>query len=165
MRGIEIRGLSLTRPWPFAFVAQPKRHGVAPKRLENRSWMPPKRLIGHMLALHAAQSWDEDGREFIAETTGLYVPNKQESPDSEIFAVCMLGGFMRHEQDHRMTPEQRPWFFGPYGWIIAEFVRLKTPVPCKGAQGLWTFDSRQNELVMLRESYAEAREGLRLVCS
>jgi hypothetical protein len=163
MEGLEIRGLSLTRPWPFAFVAQPRRHGVAPKRIENRSWMPPKRLIGHFLALHAAKSWDEEGREFIAETTGLYVPSKSESPDSEIFAVCMLGGFMRHEQDHRMTPEQRPWFFGPYGWLCAEFVRLRNPVPCKGAQGLWTFNEKPDVLARLRDAYKESEVKLAAV--
>ena len=163
MEGIEIRGLSLTRPWPFAFVAPPKLHGVATKRIENRSWAPPKKLIGHMLALHAAQSWNEGDREFIAETTGLYVPNKRESPHSEIFAVCMLGGFIRHDRDPRLEDGQRKWFFGPYGWLCVEFVRLKTPVPCKGAQGLWTFDSRRNELAALREAYAEAQEPLRAV--
>jgi hypothetical protein len=163
MKGIEIRGLSLTRPWPFAFVAQPKIHGVAPKRIENRSWPVPKKLIGHFLALHAAQSWDEDGRDFIVETTGLYVPNRQESPHSEIFAMCMLGGFIRHDQDPRLEDGQHKWFFGPYGWLCAEFVRLKTPVPCKGAQGLWSFDSKPDELAALRRSYAEATEKLKVV--
>jgi hypothetical protein len=163
MEGLEIRGLSLTRPWPFAFVAQPKLHGVAPKRIENRTWLPPRKLIGHFIALHAAKSWDEDDREFIAETTGLYVPSKAESPHSEIFAVCMLGGFVRHDTDYRLQPEQRKWFFGPYGWLIADFVRLRNPVPCTGAQGLWSFRDKFDVLAQLRKSYAESEVKLAVV--
>lgn len=161
MRGIEIRGLSLSRPWPFAFVAQPAKFGVAPKRIENRTWPHSRKLIGHMVALHAAQSWDESGREYIVHVTGLDVPNKSDSPHSEIFAVCMLGGFITHDHDRRLTDEQSRWFFGPYGWLLSDFVRLINPVPCKGAQGLWTFKDRLDVLARLRESYAESKRGLR----
>jgi hypothetical protein len=153
----------LTRPWPFAFVARPKLHGVAPKRVENRTWKPPKSLIGHFLALHAAQSWDEGGREFIAETTGLYVPSKNDSPHSEIFAVCMLGGWIEHDRDFRLEADQRRWFFGPYGWLIADFVRLRNPVPCVGAQGLWSFRNKLNVLAQLRKSHAESEVKLAAV--
>ena len=73
-----IRGLSLTRPWPFAF-----RHG---KRVENRSWRPSGKLVGCYIALHAAQSFSEEDREFIAMVTGLDVPH------SEIFAVARWNG-------------------------------------------------------------------------
>ena len=31
-----------------------------------------------------------------------------------------------------------PWFVGPCGWVLADVVTLAEPVPCKGAQGLWT---------------------------
>lgn len=31
-----------------------------------------------------------------------------------------------------------PWFIGPYGWVLTDVVTLAEPVPCKGAQGLWT---------------------------
>lgn len=30
-----------------------------------------------------------------------------------------------------------PWFFGPYGIELANPIALKTPVPCKGALGLF----------------------------
>lgn len=163
MEGLVIRGLSLTRPWPFAFIAQPRLHGIAPKLIENRSWSPPRKLIGHFIALHAAKSWSEDDRAFIAELTGLDVPSKAESPDSEIFAVCMLGGFIEHDQDFRLRPEQRQWFFGPYGWLLTEFVRLRNPVPCSGAQGLWGFDQKPEVLTRLREAYAESRVKLAAV--
>jgi hypothetical protein len=163
MEGLQIRGLSLTRPWPFAFVNGPVQYQ---KRIENRSWKPPKSLIGHFMALHAAKSWSEDDREFISETMRLDVPGKADSSHSEIFAVCMLGGWIEHDQDFRLEREQRRWFFGPYGWLIAEFVPLVTPVRCSGAQGLWTFSDKPDELKALRESYKETlgyAKGLSLV--
>ncbi len=75
----QIRGLSLTRPWPWAFVNGPRE---LQKRVENRSKKPPAALVGHYVALHAAQSWDEGDREFISRVMGLPVPPKAEHPHS-----------------------------------------------------------------------------------
>ena len=147
MRGLEIRGLTLTRPWPFAIAE-------AGKRIENRDWAPPRPLIGHYLALHAGKGWSEVDREWIGNLTGLYVPNRDESPHSVIFAVCMLGGYIIYDKDHRFKEEQRMWFFGPYSWLLEDVVVLKTPVPCRGAQKLWTVPP--DVLEQLRAAYREA---------
>jgi hypothetical protein len=114
-------------------------------------------LIGTFVALHAAKSWDEDDREWIADKTGLYVPPENEHPHGEIFAVCKLVAVIGRAQDPRLKPSQRKWFFGPYGFLLDDFVALATPVSCKGAQGLWGFESKQKELCALRESYKKAQ--------
>lgn len=150
---IIIRGLSLTRPWPFAFLNGPE---AEQKRVENRSWRPHRKMVGQFIALHAAKSWSESDRQWIAEKTGLYVPKKDESPHSEIFAVCQLQGWIEHDQDPRLIEPQRKWFFGPYGWLLNNFVPLITPVPCVGAMGLWGFEKKPDELAQLREAYKEA---------
>jgi hypothetical protein len=152
-----IRGLSLTRPWPFAFL----KPGVETdfKRIENRSWRPPQFIIGQYLALHAAKSWSEDDREWIEHVTGLSVPRKKESPHSEIFAVCRCAGYAEDALDERVSEGQRMWFFGPYGWLLTHFVGLNEPVPCTGELGLWTFDKRQAELHALRLSYGNSALG------
>jgi hypothetical protein len=149
-----IRGLSLTRPWPFAFVA--KSDHVEPKRVENRSWPPPF-IVGHYLALHAAQGFSEADREFIADATGLYVPDRRESPHSEIFAVCRVEGCVTTITDDRMPAGQRPWFFGAFGWFLTDFVKLVEPVKCKGGQRLWLLESRPGVLAAVRESYRSSR--------
>lgn len=149
-----IRGLSLTRPWPFAFL-----HAGAetePKLIENRSWPPPPFIVGGYLALHAAKSWDEGDREWIEHMTGLSVPRNRDSPHSQIFAVCRVAGYAENSLDVRVPVNQRMWFFGPYGWLLDEFVELVEPVPCVGAQKLWTFDGRQPELHALRLSYRKS---------
>lgn len=155
-----IRGLSLTRPWEFAFL----RGG---KRIENRGWRPSGRLRGCYIALCTAQSWCEEDREFIAEITGLEVPTKKESQHSQIFAVCRWNGGIALETPESNEPgliatgmeipeDQQRWFFGPFGWMLDDFVALKKPVPCKGALGLWGFGDKLYELIALRIAYQES---------
>ena len=149
----KVRGLSLTRPWPWAFV-----NGPVPKRIENRSWPPPRSIMGsHWIALHAAKSWDEDDREFIEDITGIAVPPRDHHPHSVIFAVCRVPVYVHSNQtaftDNVLEGRQRRWFFGPYGWVIRDFVALVQLVACKGAQGLWGFDNKQAELAELRRVY------------
>lgn len=142
----KLRGLSLTRPWPFAFL-----HG---KRVENRSWAPPRNMIGQWIALHAAKSWSDEDRLFIKETLGgIYVP---ELPSGTIFALARLTGFAEDEGDKRLPDDQHKWFFGPYGWLLSEYWEVSPAEPritCAGAQGLWGFDKpeRAAALVALKE--------------
>lgn len=42
----EIRGLTLAQPWPWAFPY---------KDVENRSWAPPKSMLGEWIALHGGR--------------------------------------------------------------------------------------------------------------
>jgi hypothetical protein len=146
----DIRGLSLTRPWPFAFVNGPES---LQKRVENRSWRPPKWILNKHVALHAAKSWNEEDRAYISAVLGMEVPNKKDSPDSEIFAVCRVVGWATRASDGRLTDEQRRWFFGPFGWLVDSLVKLVEPVPCKGALSLWSFSDKQAELEQLRDVY------------
>lgn len=143
-----IYGLSLSRPWPWAFL-------VAGKRVENRSWKPPDRAIGHWLALHAAKSWDRDGADWLATTLHDDVPGKDACPHSEIFAVCRLGGYVKTAEV--LPPRLRPWFFGPYGWVCTDFVALDMPVVCSGARGLWSLADKPAILAQVRETFHRSR--------
>lgn len=149
----EIRGLSLTRPWPFAFANATAK--APAKRLENRS-----RSLGFVVdiyvALHAAKSWNEYDREFIADTMGIIVPRKHNSPHSEIFAVCRVAGVFPPDKAGDIPSEQRVWYFGPHATLFDEYVQLVRPVSCVGALGLWKFDDKPEVLQALRESYRES---------
>lgn len=157
MSGIGIfRGLSLSRPWPWAFIYPP-----IPKRAENRDWQR-RSMVSSYLALHAAKSWDEDGRDFIANVAGMAVPPKGEHPHSVIFAVCRVSEIVCLADDEavydglfskrpEIPAEQEQWSFGPYVWLLDSFVVLPKPVECKGAQGLWVLPS--SVLTAVREQY------------
>lgn len=151
------RGLTLTRPWPYAFTNGP---GEYRKRIENRSWAVPMFLRGIPIALHAGKGWgDLDYYKLSEIMTPHVVPYKLSHPHSVIFAVCSIRTCV-HPDDQRVKPEQKRWAFGPSCWIIDNFVELVEPVPCKGAQGLWTFDKRKFELEELKRVYALSVEAV-----
>lgn len=156
-----VRGLSLTRPWPWAFD-----NGPIHKRIENRSWKAPASIIStHKVALHAAKSWCEYDREFISKVTELDCPPRDQHPDSILFAVCDITRCFEYERafgsSHQRIREREAipqdiWAFGEWCWVVENYVKLIEPVPCKGAQGLWGFEKKQTELAMLRDVYANS---------
>ena len=109
-------------------ICQPYAELIArgEKRIENRTW--PTSYRGP-LAIHAGKS-----REWLD-------PDEIDYPDGElvfgaVVAVADLvgcrrvedltGGWRDHEHAH-----------GPWCWLLANVRRLPTPVPMRGAQGLW----------------------------
>jgi len=136
-----MRALTLHQPWDFAMLCG--------KDVENRTWAPPEALVGHRFALHAGKVYDYDGLAFIK--TVLDCPIETLTPGA-VFATTRLVGWVEVDTVRARKigegalcscPEARaalasPWFFGPVGWLIDETRRLEKPVPCRGAQGLWT---------------------------
>jgi hypothetical protein len=144
IRGRRVRGLTLHRPWPWAF-----KH--AGKRIENRSWAPPPSIIGGWLALHAGQRWDEES--MFAMAAGDFGAAAKSVPQSELahpsgviemLALCTGYFELRKgaeqsalfDRAEAVAPE--PFAFGPYCWRTSEIITLAVPVECRGAQGLWT---------------------------
>lgn len=138
-----IRGLTLIRPWAWA-VAH------AGKDIENRTWHPPRWLIGAHLAIHAGVKWDEAGASFIARVTGLPPPDRAADSSGVIVAVARLVGV-----DDGTSAS--PWYVGPVGWRLAGIVPLPAPVPCKGALGLWSLPAKV--LAEVRRGWLAAPRG------
>lgn len=136
-----IRGLTLNRPWTWAITA-------LDKRVENRSWRPPPYIVGRYIAIHAGKAWDEDGASWIEAMFGVVVPGRDELPSGVIVAVTRVLGLSLDGND--------PWLEGPYGWQLADVVVLPTPVPCRGAQGLWVLPD--DVLALVREGWKQAKE-------
>jgi len=98
-----MKGLTLRHPWAFAIAHWGKR-------IENRTWKPPKALIGQRIAIHGGKV--PTAHEALADIKYIFDP---------AFAD--------------------PWFDievdGNVGWVLRDVIVLPTPIPCKGAQGLW----------------------------
>lgn len=156
-------GLTLYRPWDYAMAYRGKN-------IENRKWKPPTSLIGHRFALHAGKTYDYDGADFIKRTLEMTGP-LPESRMSVIVATTLLMGWVSIAEKELRKYEgstvvasapllvdcrHSPWFFGPYGWIVAETLALPKPVPCKGAQGLWTLPILVEAEVMRQERMARS---------
>jgi hypothetical protein len=124
-----LHALTLWQPWAWA-VAH------AGKGLENRDWRPPAWLVGKPLAIHAGKAWDPDAADFIERVSGRRPP--ESAIRGAIVAVARLGGFVKDAEE--APPDQRLWFIGRFGWLLEDVVSFE-PVPCRGAQKLWTVPS------------------------
>jgi len=114
-------GLTLQQPWATAI----RDLG---KRVENRSWRPPDRLIGEVIALHAGRVFQEDAADWLAARTGRMVQR----------STVPLGAIMALARIKKVVTDRAndPWFVGPYGWVLEDVMPLP-PLPCQGRQRLW----------------------------
>lgn len=133
-----MRALTLKHPWAFCVA----RWG---KRIENRTWYPPKALIGQRIAIHGGKvptsRFELQGIRLLVDDLikvhGL--PDYEVNGDltlqdivdnAGIVAVATLSG--------TVTEAANPWKdHGSIGWVLSDVIVLLRPIPCKGAQGLW----------------------------
>lgn len=123
-----MKALTLHRPWTDAIL-------YGGKRVENRSWHPPHSLIGQTIALHAGKVYDEQVADWM-DIQGLYTPPARGDSPMGIVGVASLLGSYRAGVLNQLSKD--PWFFGPVGWLLGDVVAFRSPIPCRGAQGLWT---------------------------
>lgn len=143
-----MRALTLHQPWAWA-VAE----GI--KRVENRTWAPPRSFISlpqpeQIFAIHAGKTWDESAYDALDRLLG---PDEPDPPRSWEVVRGAVIAVARYDQlasnnnfyalgapvvERELGADQVRWFFGPYGWLLADIVKLPEPVPCRGYQGLWT---------------------------
>lgn len=149
--------LSLWRPWNEIIL-----HGEPPKDCENRTWPPPRAVIGTRIALHNGLRYE------LGEwPRGSWTPpGPEESPKGAVVGVATVLGY-RDERHARpriecvppWDPRREaavarlhdldldPYWSGPVGWLFGEKVAL-APVPCRGAQGLFTLPPEVNREVI-----------------
>ena len=101
------------------------------KLTENRTWRPPRTLLGKHLAIHAAARPTGDDAHMaarIAARTGAVLPD--DLPHGVIVAVVRVAGV-------RAADDPDPWFTGPFGWVLTDLLTLPEPLVCSGGRGLW----------------------------
>jgi hypothetical protein len=137
-----MKALTLIQPWAWAICH-------AGKRIENRGWKPPRSLWGERIAIHAGKQFDADSALGLF-AHGYGVPSLV--PHGAIVATARIVGVVTERKPGDLviesaleepptwilSPRNRVWFCGPVGWILDEIVVLREPIPCKGAQRLWT---------------------------
>lgn len=141
-----MKALSVRAPW-WWWILQ----GVKP--VENRS--RPTKVRGTVL-VHASSWWRTfdalaDMHQFspLAERAGC--------PKIEMPLVRPLGGHIVGQVDivDCVTSMDSPWFFGPYGYVLANPVAFSHPIPCKGMLGFFAPPAE----VMARVPAVEASRG------
>jgi len=161
LEGRIIRGLTLHRPWPWAFTHLPESEA---KGVENRGWKPPRQMIGGWVALHSGKAFDDGAwqrmRAGFFGSAAQAVPPAGDHPDSVITVLCRLTG--SYSLPGKSAVHSDPWAFGPECWELpaSRRVVLPEPVPCRGAQGLWRLPDEVFERVRVqfdRIRYEQAR--------
>lgn len=124
-----MKALSIKQPWLWAITD-------LDKKIENRTWKPPKWIIGQTIALHASKTLDGSGILAIKKISGVLPPQKR-LPCGAILATARIAGFEDANDFNPFEDDFDKWFFGPYGWVLENVQKLTKPIPCSGALGLW----------------------------
>lgn len=151
-----MRALTLWRPWDTAIL----RLG---KPVENRDRPPPAKLIGQRFALHSGKKFDMDGaatifllahKEGFSREVIRVALARSEALDSVILGTVKLARVISRDRPQLGAPDplaSSPYFFGDYGWVCEDVFALPEPVPCKGAQGLWSLPPDVEAKVLAQE--------------
>ena len=130
-----MRALSIKQPWLYAIMH-------LGKQIENRDWRPPDWIIGERIALHASARPDTlTAIASCQKIAGVMLPKN--IPMGRVLATAVIVGFVGIDGSGVTNEERRSevlndkWFFGDYGWMLDDVRILETPVPYKGALGLW----------------------------
>jgi hypothetical protein len=133
-----MKALTLRYPWAWAIA-------FAGKDVENRTWKPPASAFGTRIAIHAgrtADEWDFDACGTACREAGFDPPT--DWPRGVIICTTVLAGWVEASEyagiDEATAERSRnsAWFSGTVGWVLRDVQVLRTPIPRKGALGLWT---------------------------
>lgn len=123
-----VKCLSLWDPWA-SLIANDKKHW------ETRSWNTEYRGL---LAIHVAKRWQYDQRDFARQYCDASYLNP---PLGCIVALCKLVG-VQHTERVRWSVSNDELMYGDYSdhryaWKLELVKKLDTPIPYKGARGLF----------------------------
>jgi len=141
--------LSIRQPWAHAIV-------MGWKDIENRKWIT--KLRGP-ICIHASaynrRNYAEDREEYLdvlqSYVHPVSVPPMEMSmiqqPDfgAIIGTATIVDVVVRHDS---------PWFFGPFGIVLADQKPLEKPIPLKGALGFFEWRKRLQHTAV--EAHQEA---------
>lgn len=135
-----MKAITLWQPWAWCIAHNDKR-------IENRGWAPPARIIGERIAIHAGKKFDQEVADHLLRN-GVIVP--EEVALGAFVATAMVTGYATTALDAKRA-DQSFWWQGPYGWHLEAVVTLPEPLQCKGAQGLWTVPDEIEALMLTAE--------------
>jgi len=158
-----VRSLTMTDPWGTLVAC-------GAKRIETRSWPTPHR---GPLAIHIAktlppeaQAWCDKPLFRHALETGGYtrresVANAWGLPLGQIIAIVWLDDLQRISSTFQVAePERSFGLFAPgrYAWMLSQVYRLATPVPTRGALGVWEWRPPASFWVEIQVEHDRIRE-------
>lgn len=118
-----LKALSINNPWGWCCV-----NGV--KDIENRDWYTDVRgtVLIHV-GLREDEDFDYEGWQRIC---GREIPHVSDMQAGGIIGQVDIVDCVTHTRS--------PWFFGRYGFVLANAVAYDAIIPCKGALGFFRPD-------------------------
>lgn len=133
-----MKALTLWRPWA-RYVS------TGEKRIENRPWAPPAKMLGETIAIHAGKAWeDAEGIAMIDRVLGR--DSSKDSHVEGIIGTVKLVGWFHFDGEitaseltgvTECSEQDDEWCFGPVCWVLRDFTPIAAPIPCRGMQKLW----------------------------
>ena len=152
-----MKALTLWQPWA-TLIAE------GHKRLETRSWRPPKGFVGERMAIHAAgRNVCKQGGTYFCDTVTECLGDEWDKPGVlprgavvatvRITDFVFLGNDLFSSYDQVMDKMEKMFkndcgpyeeIFGDYTslrfvWVLDELEKFDTPVPAKGHQKVWNW--------------------------
>lgn len=132
-----MRVLTVRQPYADAIV----RWG---KCCENRTWYPPRALVGTRIAIHASAPLPR--RIDLATVQACAPRGVHPSAQAHDYVLGCVVGTVRlcgatddYDEFRRLAGDAAAsWWLGPVGWWLDEPHPLRVPVPVRGALGVWT---------------------------
>jgi len=84
--------------------------------------------LGQRIALHASLGMDHFSAESILRISKREV-HVVPVPLGKIVATAVIARVVIESHDK--------WFFGPYGWVFEDVIKLDEPIPARGHLSLW----------------------------
>jgi len=128
--------LTIKQPWLYAIM-------YLNKRIENRSWHFPSKLIGKQIALHSSKSIDFQGIEYIEQKLGLDIGPEAYVDTGKILAYATIDDsfyIMNNLKSSVLPVEQLKWIKGRYLWVLNNVEILNRPINAQGRQRIWYYD-------------------------
>lgn len=127
LREPPLRVLSIRPPWAEAILC-------GQKDVENRTWSLPTDQLGRWIVVHASAG--KPTKKELARLHELAARGSTLAMQAD-FERGAIVGFVRVVRV--ATQSRSRWFEGEpsRAWILADPVRLTTPIPCKGSLRLW----------------------------
>jgi hypothetical protein len=128
------KALSLSRPWDYLILHEPF------KPIENRPWRTKFR---GRIYVHRAKSVDVGGWVWIRlHALDLGIPSHaldlmHELMVTKPYPMHLSGLVGRIDIVDCVDHSDSPWFFGPYGLVLAKPLAFEKVIPYKGSLGLF----------------------------
>lgn len=143
-----MKALSIKQPWAWLYCAPDL------KDVENRTW--PTDIRGRVL-IHASLSQEDMGGMVLADIE--YRMEKSGKILGEI--IDFITAFYAGDLDFGaiigeveiidcVAKSNSPWFIGPFGFVRANPVLYKHPIPYKGQLGFFDVDIPESQLEAAR---------------